>query len=78
MSWTEDRTTADLSRQIRNRQCGGCGWWMTKACPKEKSDMSGYSKGPNSGGYPCSKFNDNPRREEIKEELVMRKLHENL
>ncbi len=36
--------------------CGNCQKWMKNTCPAEKSDMSGYSKGPSCNGPKCSQF----------------------
>lgn len=40
------------------RRCGDCYYWMkSRECPREHADGSGFSRGPSSGGLPCSKFN---------------------
>lgn len=76
--WIDDKTTTELEATIRQKRCGGCYHWMKKSCPKEKSSMTGYSKGPSNGVPACKEFEDSWSRQLIKEELTMRKLHENL
>jgi hypothetical protein len=48
---------ATLSRQVAKRECGDCGLWMTKGCPRERSGgLSGYSKGPSCADIPCASY----------------------
>jgi len=38
-------------------ECGRCDHWMkTSDCPREHSNMTGYSKGPSSSDHACDKF----------------------
>lgn len=48
-----------LAQQIRNAetQCGGCEFWMTRSCPRERHDnIKGRSSGPSSQALKCSQF----------------------
>lgn len=47
-----------LKQQIADvqRKCGSCTMWMTRNCPKEKPNMTGYSSGPHMNYPACNIF----------------------
>lgn len=48
-------------RVLATPRCGSCDSWMkSSSCPREHN-FNGYTRGPDSGGYPCSKFVGNSR-----------------
>lgn len=61
-----------LSIEIRKigTTCGDCDKWMkTSMCPAEKSDISGYSKGPSCNGLKCQQLIETKQATERREEL---------
>lgn len=64
---------ARYAEEMAKKRCGNCDKWMkSRECPQEKSSMTGYSKGPNMNGFPCSEFVESVGVQELRDKA---KLH---
>lgn len=66
-------TFRELERRSKPN-CGNCGKWMTKSCPKETRTMSGHSKGPNCNGIACKDYVDSWTVTDYKKAITLKHL----